>query len=63
MLVLTRKTGEKVRIGKAVVTVAKIKGNTVRLAFEADESVPIVRGEIKDKPRPGQRPESEEAAA
>jgi len=47
MLVLTRKPGEKVVIdGNITVTVVKINGNQVRLAFDAPDDVRILRGEL-----------------
>ena len=60
MLVLSRKTNEAVVLftygpdGQprpvATVTVAEIRGDKVRLGFEADESVKIVRTEVLDRP-------------
>lgn len=47
MLVLTRKPGEKVIIGgNIIVTVLEIKGQRVRLAFEAPDEVTIMRQEL-----------------
>jgi carbon storage regulator len=47
MLVLSRKLGEKVIIGGNItVTVVEIKGNKVRLAFEAPGDVCIMREEL-----------------
>ena len=47
MLVLTRKSQEKIRIGDdIVVTVLRTKGNTVRLGIEAPHDVRVLRGEI-----------------
>jgi carbon storage regulator len=47
MLVLSRKPGEKVVIGNGIiVTVAEVKGNRVRLAFEAPGDVKIMRSEL-----------------
>ena len=55
MLVLTRKPGEKVLIGDGInVTVAEVKGNRVRLAFEAPDDVRILRAELASQPK--QRP-------
>ena len=52
MLCLTRKIGEKLVIGNdIVVTVVSIDRNTVRLGFEADRSIPIVREELIDHNR------------
>ena len=48
MLVLSRKKNESVVIGDRVVTVTvvEIRGDKVRLSFEADESIPIDRIEV-----------------
>ena len=47
MLVLSRKIGEKIVIGKGVVvTVLEVKGRQVRLGIEAPLDVPIWRGEL-----------------
>src|SRR5947209_7474174 len=44
MLVLSRKTGEKVITSNGItVTVAEIKGNRVRLGFQAQDEVKILR--------------------
>lgn len=55
MLILSRMEGEKVYIGPpenpvAIITVASIRGDKVRLAFEvADRSIPINREEIANR--------------
>lgn len=47
MLVLSRKPGEKVIIGSGItVSVVEVKGNRVRLAFEAPDQVRILRAEL-----------------
>jgi len=46
MLKLTRRRGESVRIGNAVVTIEHT-GNHVRLAIDAPRNVPIVRTELE----------------
>ncbi|QDV34512.1 carbon storage regulator CsrA [Tautonia plasticadhaerens] len=47
MLVLSRKIGERIRIGDDVVlTVVRIHGDKVRLGIEAPESVAIHREEV-----------------
>lgn len=51
-LVLTRKVGESLQIGDAVVTVWRIKGGTIRLGITAPPSVKIVRTELKLKEEP-----------
>jgi carbon storage regulator len=50
MLVLTRKPGEKVVIdGNITVTIIELKGNRVRIAFDAPAHVPIFREELCEK--------------
>ncbi len=50
MLVLTRKHGETVRIGKDIeVRVVRVKGNTIQLGITAPREVAVVRGELADK--------------
>lgn len=50
MLVLTRREGEKIRIGPDVLLiVSRIEGNKVSLAFDAPAEVPIVRTEIESQ--------------
>ena len=47
MLVLSRKSGEVVRIGDTVkLTVLRVQGNRVHLGIEAPNSVPVHRTEI-----------------
>lgn len=47
MLVLSRKVGSSIRIGKDIVlTVVKIDRNQVRLGIEAPLNVPILRQEL-----------------
>ena len=47
MLVLTRKSQDSIRIGdNIIVTILRIKGNTVRIGVEAPDDVRIVRGEL-----------------
>jgi carbon storage regulator len=50
MLVLSRKTYERICIGDSIImTVVDIKPGLVRLAFEAPEEVVIDRAEIRDR--------------
>lgn len=52
MLILTRKSGESVRIGDdVVVTVLEVKGNQVRLGVTAPKGISIYRGEIFERIR------------
>ena len=50
MLVLTRKSDQKVVIGrgdkKVVITILKVQGGMVSLGFEADRDTPIYREEL-----------------
>jgi carbon storage regulator len=52
MLVLSRKVNETILIdgGKIRVTVVRVKGGNVRLGIEAAGDIPVVRGEITQKP-------------
>lgn len=50
MLVLSRKVNQSVRIAEQVtVTIVAIKGNQVRLAFDAPDDVTILREELLRK--------------
>ena len=50
MLVLSRKVGEKLKIGDNVtVVVTKVVGNRVTLGIEAPTDVRVVRDELKKK--------------
>jgi carbon storage regulator len=47
MLILTRKKQQSVRIGEnIVVTVLEVKGDQVRLGFEAPREVTVLRQEV-----------------
>ena len=47
MLILSRKSGERIRIADDIVIVVKeIKGNRVRIGIEAPKSVCVLRGEL-----------------
>jgi carbon storage regulator CsrA len=51
MLVLTRKSQERIFIGDNIqVTILRVKGNAVRLGIDAPASVRVVRGELIAKP-------------
>ncbi len=60
MLVLARKLGEKVVIGGNItLTVVEVRGNQVRLAFDAPPQVRILRDELagkQDRHVPGREP-------
>lgn len=48
-IVLTRRVGQRIRIGEDVeVSVARIEGDRVALRFIAPREIPIVRGELID---------------
>lgn len=50
MLVLSRKTGEAIRIGAEIeISVLDVRGDTVRLGIEAPRSVQVWRKEIYDE--------------
>jgi carbon storage regulator len=53
MLVLSRKEGEKIKIGENIwITVVRVAGNKVRLGVDAPPSIMVDRAEIaaeKDK--------------
>lgn len=52
MLVLTRRERERLKVGDDVtVTVVGIRGNEVRLGFEAPRSVPVHREEVYERIR------------
>jgi carbon storage regulator len=47
MLVLSRKTGEKIMIGTNIaLTVVEVSGHRVKLGIDAPEHITILRGEI-----------------
>ena len=50
MLVLSRKIGEKIKIGKdVVVNILKVEGTTVRVGIEAPRHINILRMEVFEK--------------
>lgn len=57
MLVLTRKVGQRIRIGDSIIlSVVRIKGAGVRIGIEAPRGVPVVREEIGSDPPRSPRP-------
>ena len=52
MLVLSRKTGERIHIGDNItIEVRRVAGNRVTLALEAPRSLRILRGELQQAAR------------
>lgn len=51
MLVISRKRGESIRIGDAVITILELHGggNNVRIGIEAPRSVAVTRPDAKVK--------------
>jgi carbon storage regulator len=50
MLVLTRKVGERIRVGDdVVITVVRINGTAVRLGVEAPPHLAIARTELAER--------------
>lgn len=51
MLVLSRKVGEKIRIGRNIyITVVRSQDGKTRLGIEAPPEIPVVRSEIDTEP-------------
>ena len=55
-LVLTRREGERIVVGDRnnpdlVITITKVRGNRAKVSIEADESLPLIRGELIDRER------------
>lgn len=49
MLVLSRKVGERIKIGPdIVITVVRIQGDKTRIGIEAPDDVQVLRGELAD---------------
>ena len=47
MLVLTRKSGEKIHIGPDItITVLDIQGNKIRIGIDAPEDIAVLRSEL-----------------
>jgi len=61
MLVLSRKSGERIHVGDQItIEVRRIAGNRVTLALEAPRDVRILRGELERAAREFQAPPAEE---
>lgn len=55
---LSRLIGESIMISDSIkVTVVKIEGNKVRLAVEADRTIPVYRGEVWEQIKEVRKPE------
>ena len=51
MLVLSRKSTERIQIGdNVVVTVLEIRGNKVRIGIDAPKEIHVLRSELKSAP-------------
>lgn len=56
MLVVSRKLGERLRIGDGVdITVVDIKGSKIRLGVTADKETTVLRGEIVSESRDSEK--------
>ncbi|QGJ71524.1 Translational regulator CsrA [Planctomycetales bacterium 10988] len=50
MLVLTRKSQQKIHIGEDItITIVRVKGQAVRVGIEAPEHLHILRGELHEQ--------------
>ena len=50
MLILSRKTTERIHIGdRVVITVLEIRGNKVRIGIEAPEDIHVLRSELQGR--------------
>jgi carbon storage regulator len=62
MPVLSRKKGQRLRLGEGIVlTVLGLRGGQVRLGIEAPEDVVILREEVRNEWRAVERLEQEQA--
>jgi carbon storage regulator CsrA len=53
MLVLTRKSGEKIRIGSDItIVVVKVNGEKIRIGIDAPKEVVVLRAELKEHTSP-----------
>ena len=52
MLVLSRKTGQRIEIGDNItITIVSVKGSTVRVGIDAPSDVRVLRSELATEPR------------
>lgn len=62
MLVLTRKTGQKIIIANEIeITILETKGDSVKIGIEAPKQIPIYREEIFEEIRRSNRQATEQA--
>jgi carbon storage regulator len=62
MLVLSRKKSESIVIGENIVlTVVEVRGDKVRLGFDAPKTVAIHRHEVYEAIKRGEAPKAENA--
>lgn len=55
MLVLSRKEGERIKLGDSVIlTIVRVSGDKVRLGIEAPADVLVLREELKPFERPAE---------
>lgn len=52
MLCLTRKAGETIAIGDAVVSIHWVRGDKVRVGVEAPGEMKVLRGELEPRIKP-----------
>lgn len=62
MLVLSRKEGERIRVGSAWISVERIGRDKVRIGIDADDSVQVVREEILYRNEEVRKPRDQVAA-
>ena len=56
MLVLTRRADEEIRIGADIrITIAEIRGKSVRIGITAPKDISIVRKELEEKDEGGSK--------
>ena len=61
MLVLSRKTGERIHIGNSImIEIRRVAGNRVTIALDAPRDVRILRGELEQADRDFRTPTAEE---
>ncbi len=52
MLVLSRKSGQRIQIGENItITIVAAKGSTVRIGIDAPADVRVLRSELANRPR------------